>query len=67
MLVGLLLSAGAARADSGLGPGDAEKTLGSLRYLCVRQWRCPLSAADLDTLKRAIAGQRDDQFLRALL
>jgi hypothetical protein len=30
-VAGLLLSA-RARADSGLGPADAEKTLGSLRY-----------------------------------
>jgi TPR repeat protein len=59
----LLLAPGAARADSGLGPADAEKTLGSLRYLCVVQSLCPLSAANYDTLKRAIAGQRDNQFL----
>ncbi len=34
-LVSLLVSVGAAHADFGLGPGDAEKTLGSLRYLCI--------------------------------
>jgi TPR repeat protein len=61
-----LLAAGAARADSGLGPADAEKTLGSLRYLCVVQSLCPLSAVNYDTLKRAIAGQRDNQFLLGL-
>jgi hypothetical protein len=31
MVAGLVLSAGTARADSGLRPADAEKTLGSLR------------------------------------
>jgi TPR repeat protein len=62
----LLVSAGAARADSGLGPAEAEKTLGSLRYLCVVQALCPLNAANYDTLKRAIAGQRDNQFLLGL-
>jgi TPR repeat protein len=62
----LLVSTGAARADSGLGPADAEKTLGSLRYICVVQSLCPLSAANYDTLKRAIAGQRDNQFLLGL-
>jgi len=65
-LVALLLSAGAARADSGLGPGDAEKTLGTLRYLCIVQSLCPLSAANYETLKRAIAGQRDNQLLLGL-
>jgi hypothetical protein len=34
MVAGLVLSAGAVRADSGLRPADAEKTLGSLRYRC---------------------------------
>lgn len=62
----MLVAAGAARADSGLGPADAEKTLGSLRYLCVVQSLCPLSAANYDTLKHAIAGQRDNQFLLGL-
>jgi TPR repeat protein len=61
-----LLSAGAARADSGLGPADAERTLGNLRYLCVLEALCPLSAANYDTLKRAIAGERGNQFLLGL-
>lgn len=65
-LVALFLSAGAARAESGLGPADAEKTLGNLKYLCLVQSLCPLSAANYDTLKRAIAGQRDNQFLLGL-
>ena len=62
----LLLSAGAARADSGLGPTDAEKTLGSMRYMCVLSWLCPLSAANYDTLKQAIAGERGNQFFLGL-
>jgi len=62
----LLASAGAARADSDLGPADAEKTLGNLKYICVLQSLCPLSAVNYDTLKRAIAGQRDNQFLLGL-
>jgi TPR repeat protein len=62
----LLFSAGAARADSGLGPADAEKTLGSMRYMCVLSWLCPLSAADYDTLKQAIAGERGNQFFLGL-
>jgi hypothetical protein len=66
VVAALLLAPDAARADSGLGPADAEKTLGSLRYLCVVQSLCPLSAANYDTLKRAIAGQRDNQFLLGL-
>jgi len=62
----LLLSAGAARADSGLGPADAEKTLGSLRYMCALPVFCPLSAANYDTLKQAIAGERGNQFFLGL-
>jgi hypothetical protein len=62
----LFLSGGAVRADSGLRPADAEKTLGNLRYICVLQTLCPLSAANYDTLKRAIAGKRDSQFLLGL-
>ncbi|HTG26494.1 MAG TPA: hypothetical protein VK681_41245 [Reyranella sp.] len=62
----LLLSAGAARADSGLRPADAEKTLGSMRYMCVLSWLCPLSAANYDTLKQAIAGERGNQFFLGL-
>lgn len=63
--ISLLLS-GAARADSGLRPADAERTLSNLRYVCVLQTLCPLSAANYDTLKRAIAGKRDSQFLLGL-
>jgi hypothetical protein len=41
-VAGLLVSAGAARADSGLGPADAETTLGSLRYyMCALPLLCP--------------------------
>ena len=62
----MLLAAGAVRADSGLGPTDAEKTLGSMRYMCVLSWLCPLSAANYDTLKQAIAGERGNQFFLGL-
>jgi TPR repeat protein len=65
-LAAVLLSGGAARADSGLGPADAEKTLGTLRYVCVLEALCPISAANYDALKLAIAGQRDNQFLLGL-
>ena len=58
----LLSTAGAARADSGLGPADAEKTLGRLGYLCMIQSLCPLTAANYATLKRAVAGHRDDEY-----
>jgi len=40
--------------------------LGSLRYRCVLQVLCPLSAANYDTLQRAIAGERGNQFLLGL-
>jgi TPR repeat protein len=63
---GLLLAAGAVRADSGLGPADAENTLGSLHYRCALQVLCPLSAANYDTLKKAIAGERGNQFFLGL-
>ena len=66
VVAALLLSAGAARADSGLGPADAEKTLGSLRYMCALPVFCPLSAANYDTLKQAIAGERGNQFFLGL-
>jgi TPR repeat protein len=58
-----LLVAGPAHADSGMGPADAEGTLGSLRYQCLLKALCPLSAANYDSLKGAVAGKRGDQFL----
>jgi hypothetical protein len=66
VLAALLSTAGAARADSGLGPADAEKTLGRLGYLCMIQSLCPLTAANYATLKRAVAGHRDDEYLLGL-
>ena len=64
---GLALSAGVPRADSGLGPADAETTLASLRYyMCPLPVLCPLSAANYDTLKRAVAGERGNQMLLGL-
>jgi TPR repeat protein len=65
-LAALLLTAGSARADSGLGPAEAEKTLGHLGIVCVIQATCPLTAANLDTLKRAVAGDRDNAYLFGL-
>jgi TPR repeat protein len=65
-LAALLSTVGAARADSGFGPADAEKTLGRLRYLCLTQSLCPLTAKNYETLKRAVAGHRDDQYLLGL-
>jgi TPR repeat protein len=62
----VLVSAGAARADSGLAPADVENTFGKLRYLCALQVLCPLNAANYDTLQRAIAGERGNQFLLGL-
>src|SRR5258708_23630196 len=62
----LLFSVGAARADSGLRPADAESTLGNLQYRCLLQPLCPLSAANYDNLKSAIAGERNSQFLLGL-
>ena len=65
-LAALLLSAGAVRAETGLGPADAEKTLHDLRYVCMLPALCPLTADAIDSLKRAIAGQRGSQFLVGL-
>src|SRR5262249_58376679 len=62
----LLVSTNAARADSRLGPAEAESTLGRLSYLCIMQATCPLSARNYDTLKRAVAGERGSQFLLGL-
>ena len=62
----LLLSAGMARADSGLGPVGAESTLGSLRYKCAVQVLCPLGEGKYDMLKEAIAGDRVSQLLFGL-
>jgi TPR repeat protein len=65
-LAALLLTVVVARADSGVGPADAEKTLGRLRYLCLLQFLCPLSAENYETLQRAVAGHRDDEYLLGL-
>src|SRR5262249_61387182 len=62
----LLVSTNAARADSRVGPAEAESTLGRLSYLCIMQATCPLSAGNYDTLKRAVAGERGSQFLLGL-
>jgi TPR repeat protein len=62
-LLALLLSAVVARAQSGLGPADAQDTLsGTLRYRCALQALCPLSSLNYDMLKRAAAGEREAQF-----
>jgi hypothetical protein len=61
-IAAMLATAGAARADFGLGPADAEKTLGQLRYLCILQSLCPLTAANYATLKGAVAGDRYDEY-----
>src|SRR5262245_66213058 len=65
-LIAVLASPNAARADSRLGPAEAESPLGRLSYLCVLQATCPLSAGNYDTLKRAVAGERGSQFLLGL-
>ncbi len=57
----MAFSAGAVRAQSGLGPAEAESTLGSLRYRCALQALCPLSAHSYDLLTRAVAGERVSQ------
>jgi hypothetical protein len=62
VLAVVLLTAGGARADFALGPADAEKTLGQLGYLCILRPLCPLTAANYETLKGAVAGHRNDQY-----
>jgi TPR repeat protein len=65
-LATLLSVAGGARAGSGLGPADAERTLGRLRFLCMSQSLCPLGAGTYEILQRAVGGDRDDQYLLGL-
>ena len=65
-LTAFLASTNAARADSRLGPAEAERTLDRLSYLCVLQATCPLSAGNYDTLRGAVAGERGSQFLLGL-
>lgn len=62
-LAASLCAAGPACADSAMGPADAESALGSLRYKWMLETLCPLSAANYDSLKGAVAGKRGDQFL----
>jgi TPR repeat protein len=65
-VLAMVLGAAPARAASGLGPADAEKTLGRLSYVCMVQSLCPLTAENYETLKRAVAGQRDNEYLLGL-
>jgi TPR repeat protein len=65
-LAALLSPVGVTRAETGLGPDQAENTLASLRYQCLLQFTCPLSEGNYDTLKGAIAGRPNDQFLLGL-
>jgi TPR repeat protein len=65
-LAGVLFLGGAAHADSGLRPADAESTLNSLEYRCLISALCPLSAGNYNALKGAVAGKRGDQFLIGL-
>lgn len=62
----LLLSGVAARAQSGLGPTDAEGALGTLRYRCALQALCPISSLNYDLLTRAVTGEREAQFFLGL-
>jgi TPR repeat protein len=66
ILAAVLLSAGAARAQSDLGPSDAPKTLDRMSYLCFLETLCPLRADIYGALKLAVAGQRDNQYLIGL-
>lgn len=65
-LAALLLPAGMAHADSGLGPASAEGSLGSLRYKCAVQVLCPLGEGRYEMLKEALAGDRVSQLLFGL-
>jgi TPR repeat protein len=65
-LVAAILLAGPAQADSGLRPADAESTLANLKYQCLLEALCPLSAGNYESLRGAIAGKRGDQFLIGL-
>ena len=66
-LVALMLCAGAARAEDGdLAPANAGKTLDHLSYLCWTSSLCPLSAQGYRVLKKAVAGDRDGQYLWGL-
>jgi TPR repeat protein len=58
--------AGPARADSGLRPADAQSTLDGLKYQCLLEALCPLSAGNYESLRGAIAGKRGDQFMLGL-
>jgi TPR repeat protein len=62
----LLLAAAPARADSDLGPDKAEKTLSGLKYLCWTSSLCPLTEQNYRVLKKAVAGDRDGQYLWGL-
>jgi TPR repeat protein len=65
-LIVMLLVGGPARANSGMAPAEAESTLGSLRYRCLLEALCPVSAANYASLKGAVAGKPGDQFLIGL-
>ena len=62
----MLLVAGAARAESGYAPADAEKTFKGMGWVCMIQTLCPLTRANYDTFKRAVEGHRDDRYLLGL-
>jgi TPR repeat protein len=65
-LAGLFLPALAAHAQSGLGPADAQATLGSLRYKCALAALCPLSSFNYSQLERAVGGDRVAQYFVGL-
>ncbi|MBV8190518.1 MAG: sel1 repeat family protein [Alphaproteobacteria bacterium] len=65
-LAAAILLAGPALAGSGFRPAEAEGTLSSLKYQCLIEALCPLSAGNYESLRGAIAGKRRDQFLIGL-
>jgi len=64
----LAIAAGEARAqqEGDFAPANAEKTLGRLRWVCMIGALCPLSSDSYKTLKQAIAGDRNAQYLWGL-
>jgi TPR repeat protein len=63
----LLVAVGAARAESGYAPANAEKTFKGMGWTCMIQTLCPLTKANYATFQRAVEGHRDDRYLLGLL